>query len=76
MNDDDFDETARVILMDVRNDPTVRAGRRSGFGEFVRAMRDEYGHVGLVPLQKLYVKYMGWDSRTRATHDIDTGKPL
>lgn len=62
--DSDFDQTARLVLMD----QTERS-----YLAFVRAMKSE-GYSNMGDLEQAWTRYCGWDGRTRPTHDIETGE--
>lgn len=68
-NSIDHEDTARLILMELRDANNI------GYRAFVHRMRDEHAGISLTILMDLYRKYAGMD-RAFPTHDIDTGERL
>lgn len=65
---DDFDETARLILME----------GVGGLVEFSRKMQEVHPNLPLAgdTIVSLYSKYLGFDGRSLPTHNIETGERL
>lgn len=63
MNDDDLDDTARLILME-KPDCSMR--------EFADMLRRE-AFASLTEIGQLWRRYRGFDGRIMPTHDVQTG---
>lgn len=66
-----YDETARVVLMDMREDKTILVTLLN----FAGPMRKAHPEITINEIAALWTKYMGFDGRVLPTHVIETGAP-
>lgn len=67
----EYDETARIVLLDMREDKTILITMLN----FAGPMRIAHPEITITEIATLWTRYMGFDGRVLPTHVIETGLP-